>query len=258
MLGRTLSLALLLLIALLGGFVWFASSLPTAAERPRERTDAIVVLTGGDARVAEGLRLLAAGQAEKLLVSGVNRRLFVAGLTALLTNAPPALAERVEQGYATGGTLGNGAERGLAVLREARLTNLRAVLLDLSMPGMSGLEALPLIKALAPDVPPELAERVVLGYAAGDTLGNAAETAAWMREQGFTSLRLVTAAYHMPRSLLELQRALPGVTILAHPVFPPGVRQEGWWEDGASASRLLGERVKYLAALISGPFRQGP
>jgi len=49
--------------------------------------------------------------------------------------------------------LADGAERGLAVLREARLTNLRAVLLDLSMPGMSGLEALPLIKALAPDVP---------------------------------------------------------------------------------------------------------
>ena len=193
MLGRTLSLALLLLIALLGGFVWFASSLPTAAERPRERTDAIVVLTGGDARVAEGLRLLAAGQAEKLLVSGVNPAVTVAELMAL-----------------------------------------------------------------APDVPPELAERVVLGYAAGDTLGNAAETAAWMREQGFTSLRLVTAAYHMPRSLLELQRALPGVTILAHPVFPPGVRQEGWWEDGDSASLLLGEYLKYLAALISGPFRQGP
>lgn len=193
MLGRTLSLALLLLIALLGGFVWFASSLPTAAERPRERTDAIVVLTGGDARVAEGLRLLADGQAEKLLVSGVNPAVTVAELMAL-----------------------------------------------------------------APDVPPDLAARVVLGYAAGDTLGNAAETAAWMREQGFTSLRLVTAAYHMPRSLLELQRALPGVTILAHPVFPPGVRQEGWWEDGDSASLLLGEYLKYLAALISGPFRQGP
>ena len=37
------------------------------------------------------------------------------------------------------------------------------------------------------------------------------ETAAWMREKDFHSLRLVTASYHMPRSLLEFSRAMPDV-----------------------------------------------
>ncbi|MCH8000413.1 MAG: YdcF family protein, partial [Proteobacteria bacterium] len=40
---------------------------------------------------------------------------------------------------------------------------------------------------------------IALGYEADSTRGNARETADWMREQGLGSLRLVTAAYHMPR-----------------------------------------------------------
>lgn len=44
------------------------------------------------------------------------------------------------------------AEAALARLREG-IDDLRAVVLDLSMPGMSGEEALPLIKAIAPQVP---------------------------------------------------------------------------------------------------------
>src|SRR5215468_4543575 len=61
---------------------------------------------------------------------------------------------------------------------------------------------------------------VVLGYRATDTLGNAGETAEWMRQQGFHSLRLVTAWYHMRRSLLEFERAMPEIEIVPHPVFP--------------------------------------
>jgi CheY-like chemotaxis protein len=40
----------------------------------------------------------------------------------------------------------------LVRLREG-IPNLRAIVLDLSMPGMSGEEALPLLKQLAPNVP---------------------------------------------------------------------------------------------------------
>jgi uncharacterized SAM-binding protein YcdF (DUF218 family) len=46
-------------------------------------------------------------------------------------------------------------------------------------------------------------DRVTLGYAAGNTEGNARETADWMRRQGYASLRLVTSWYHMRRSLAE-------------------------------------------------------
>jgi len=89
-----------------------------------------------------------------------------------------------------------------------------------------------------------------LGHDADNTLGNARETAQWMREQGFNSLRLVTAWYHMPRSLLELDRAMPGIEIIAHPVFPDEVSQQHWWTSRGSVVLLASEYAKYLGALL--------
>ena len=45
---------------------------------------------------------------------------------------------------------------------------------------------------------------IVWGYEADNTAGNAYETAEWVAREGYSSIRLVTAAYHMPRSLLSL------------------------------------------------------
>jgi uncharacterized SAM-binding protein YcdF (DUF218 family) len=90
---------------------------------------------------------------------------------------------------------------------------------------------------------------VALGHEADNTLGNAHETARWIRSQGFRSLRLVTAWYHMPRSLLEFDRAMPEIDIVAHPVFPEQVKQEHWWMWRGTAALLVSEYVKYLAAL---------
>ena len=89
-----------------------------------------------------------------------------------------------------------------------------------------------------------------LGHEADNTLGNARETAQWMRQQGFKSLRLVTAWYHMPRSLLELDRAMPELEIIAHPVFPDEVSQEHWWASRSALILLAGEYGKYLEALL--------
>jgi uncharacterized SAM-binding protein YcdF (DUF218 family) len=56
---------------------------------------------------------------------------------------------------------------------------------------------------------------VTLGFSALDTRGNARETAAWLEERDYTSLRLVTADWHMRRAALELEDQLPAnVTIL--------------------------------------------
>ena len=85
---------------------------------------------------------------------------------------------------------------------------------------------------------------IVLGHAADSTEGNALETAAWMRRQGFHSLRLVTAAYHMRRSLLEFRFAMPDIAVIAHPVFPEGVRPYRRW------LLLASEYSKYLAAWL--------
>lgn len=50
---------------------------------------------------------------------------------------------------------------------------------------------------------------VTLGFSALDTRGNARETAQWLEQQDYTSLRLVTADWHMRRAALELQQQLP-------------------------------------------------
>lgn len=101
--------------------------------------------------------------------------------------------------------------------------------------------------------PARLAGRVTLGKAAASTAGNAAEAAAWVAAltEGGTpirSIRVVTAGYHMPRALLELGRALPGVELLAHPVTPAALRSGG--VPPRRASRLLAsEYVKFCVAL---------
>lgn len=91
---------------------------------------------------------------------------------------------------------------------------------------------------------------VALGHEADNTLGNAHETARWVHREGFRSLRLVTAWYHMPRSLLEFDRAMPEIEIVAHPVFPDRVKPEHWWTWRGTAALLVGEYMKYQAALL--------
>ena len=101
--------------------------------------------------------------------------------------------------------------------------------------------------------PEELECCVFIGYEADDTRGNAAETAAWIRDQKLLSLRLVTATYHMPRSLLEFRRAMPTVEIIAHPVFPETFKRADWWLWPGSASLVISEYVKYMIAALRGP-----
>ena len=91
---------------------------------------------------------------------------------------------------------------------------------------------------------------VVLGYAADNTVGNAFETADWMEEQGYRSLRLVTANYHMRRSLLEFEMAAPDVVVVPHPVVSPNVHLANWWLWPGSANLLANEYNKYLVALL--------
>ena len=96
--------------------------------------------------------------------------------------------------------------------------------------------------------PEGLACCIVLGYAAGSTAGNADETAAWLAAENYKSVRLVTASYHMPRSLLEFRHAMPGMTIIPHPVFPPRFKRQQWWRWPGTARLILAEFHKYIGA----------
>lgn len=54
------------------GFIWFVLRLPTSEIALTERADGIVVLTGGASRIEDAIDLLARGQGQRLLISGVN------------------------------------------------------------------------------------------------------------------------------------------------------------------------------------------
>ncbi len=174
-----------LAIAYFAGLWAYASDIPREGPLDARATDAIVVLTGGQLRLREGLRLLAEGKARKLLVSGVNRGVELADL-----------------------------------LRVARHD-------------ASGVECC-----------------IELGYDADSTQGNAREAAAFVARENFTSLRLVTANYHMRRALLEFRRAMPHIEIVAQPVYPENFRVEDWWRWPGTYALLQAEYHKYIGAVL--------
>ncbi|MGB0629317.1 MAG: YdcF family protein [Alphaproteobacteria bacterium] len=92
---------------------------------------------------------------------------------------------------------------------------------------------------------------IALGYTADNTRGNARETADWIRHENITSVRIVTASYHMPRSLLEFRQVLPGeIAIVPHPVFPDGFPTRSWWREANALRLAISEYHKYLLARL--------
>lgn len=89
---------------------------------------------------------------------------------------------------------------------------------------------------------------VDLGHAATDTNTNASETRDWAARQGFSSLIVVTSAYHMPRSLAELRAAMPDVTLVPYPIATPELHLVSWWRDSATFTMLAREYGKFLVA----------
>jgi uncharacterized SAM-binding protein YcdF (DUF218 family) len=89
-----------------------------------------------------------------------------------------------------------------------------------------------------------------IGYAA-DTRGNADETAEWAHRHQFRSLTVVTARYHMPRTMHEFSRAMPDITLLPYPVDQDGIDLSGWWSHPQTVQLLNREFVKYLGSLAT-------
>jgi len=89
------------------------------------------------------------------------------------------------------------------------------------------------------------AGRVDVDYA-HTTSGNAEETRAWAKARKYTRLIVVTSSFHMPRSLTELSRAMPGAVFIPYPVVPSRLRARRWWTDAYTARVLLAEYMKFL------------
>lgn len=169
--------------AVSAGFAAFSTRIMRYDSDEPAAGDAVVVLTGGELRVREGLRLFENGAGRRLLISGVNRSTSRDDLR--------------------------------------RLTGVAPLLFNCC---------------------------VDIDYVAHDTIGNAAETRNWLRTWGFRRLVVVTSNYHMPRTLMELRRALPDTELVPHAVISRHYRPEEWWRHPAAVKLTAVEYLKYLRA----------
>ena len=181
-LARLLQVVAAVILLYATGFLLFVASLPS---RPHSATkaDAIVVLTGGDARLDAAVALFEHGTGQRLLITGANKVSTKAELKRL----------------------SNGGKR---------------------------------FDCCAD-----------IGYAAEDTYGNAEEAAAWTGRHHYKSLIVVTASYHMPRSLRFFHSLMPGVRLVPYPVEPDGVNMAAWWRPGI-LHLLHNEYLKYVASFV--------
>ena len=99
----------LLLTALLLGFAFFAFNLPKPTDNAMQKTDAVIVLTGGEQRVAKGLKMLARNDADHLLVSGVHPSVKINELLAI-HHYPQNLAGQITLDHNAIDTYGNALE----------------------------------------------------------------------------------------------------------------------------------------------------
>ncbi len=92
------------------GFLLFSSTINVARMGAVAQADGIVVLTGGKSRINEGVRLLAAGKAKRLLISGVHAQTSVRQLSKLVPGAKPLFNCCIDLGRTAHNTIGNAAE----------------------------------------------------------------------------------------------------------------------------------------------------
>lgn len=108
------------------------------------------------------------------------------------------------------------------------------------------------LKEIVPGAAPKFDCCVDVGHRAENTIGNATETAEWVKERNYRSIILVTSTYHLPRAQLELGRAMPGVEISPYPVFQDTLHLDGWWAYPGTTRLLISEYTKYLLTLTYG------
>lgn len=118
MLRRLVSLVALVLVL---GFIVFAVTLPRPADG--ERSDGVVVLTGGGNRIDRGLEVLRKGWAPRLLVSGVDPEVRAREFAALYRVEPALMECCITLGYESVDTRSNADE----AVRWARANHARTL-----------------------------------------------------------------------------------------------------------------------------------
>lgn len=100
---------------------------------------------------------------------------------------------------------------------------------------------------------------IVLGYKASSTFGNAIEASEWLHFRGYKSARIITAQYHMPRSLKMFNEVMgDDIVIIPTPVFPESVLMGTWWQSPGTRTLLIDEYNKYLLSYVTNAFYSIP
>lgn len=98
---------------------------------------------------------------------------------------------------------------------------------------------------------------IELDHVARSTVSNADQSAAFLRKRGIKSIRLITANYHMKRSMHEFKTAIPEITILADAVFPEDFKRDEWWLHPNTRRLVFSEFYKYGAVLLRDWLKPG-
>jgi len=101
---------MLLLVMLIIGFVVFATGIEHEPTGPVRAADGIAVLTGGVARIDQAMKLLAAGKAKRVLITGVNRTTTVEELKQLASQGGQYFACCVDIDKEARNTIDNATE----------------------------------------------------------------------------------------------------------------------------------------------------
>lgn len=112
------------------GFLWFSVWLPAPADG--EKTDAVIVPTGGAGRIAQGLKVIEEGKAEHLLVSGVDREVTPQEFAIEFEVSEKTMECCVTLGFAAVDTRSNAAETAQWV-EDNEIRSLRLVTTDWHM-----------------------------------------------------------------------------------------------------------------------------
>ncbi len=130
MVGLLKRLAGAVLLAWMVGFIWFAMLPP----RPQDggKTDAAIVVTGGEGRIARGLEALRKGWTRRLLVSGVDREVRPREFAAQHRVSSQAMRCCVTLGFESVDTRSNGEEAGRWIAAK-QLKSVRLITTDWHM-----------------------------------------------------------------------------------------------------------------------------
>jgi uncharacterized SAM-binding protein YcdF (DUF218 family) len=107
------------------GFFWFASQVNTVEAPLVRKADGMVVLTGGAERVTDAIRLLMAGHARRLLITGVSSGTTAQEIARSVQGSAETVRCCVDLGYSAQNTAGNAEETS----RWVREKNIRASLI---------------------------------------------------------------------------------------------------------------------------------